>query len=72
MPCTLLLAVCIKIDSALRLCEESSEVRICKSGEVYLDLDVLAGLYSKVVELNVGREISYPMFECREVGDDRG
>jgi len=47
-------------------------VKICKSGEVYLDLDVLLGLYSEVMELNVGREISYLMFECREVGDDRG
>jgi len=60
----------MKIDSALRLCEERSEVKIPKGGEVYLDLNVLLGLHSEVVELNVGRETSYPMFKCREVGDN--
>jgi len=62
----------MKIDSALRLSEESLGVKICKSGEIYLDLNVLLGLHSEVVELNIGREISYPMFEYREVGDDQG
>ena len=67
----LLFAVCV-IDSALKLWKERSETRTQEYDKTYLSLNVILSSRVEFVECDGGWEISYPVFERREVGDDRG
>ena len=42
----------------------------CGFGKIYLDLNALLRPRVEFVEFNSGCEVSYPVFERREVGDD--
>ena len=44
----------------------------CGCAKIYLNMNAFLRPRAESAEINGGREIPYPVLECREVGDDRG